>query len=139
MKEQIVQLKRDMAEAKGRQAEAAKDIFRIEKDMQEFSSNKDSKLAELQKSLEALKKGLTKNSIAVKTLQKEVQDSRLDSEQAGSDLSAAEEQLAEMETNLESQKDELNDLQKEQAKAQVCRVRFRHNWIRLIECRKPMT
>ena len=73
----------------------AKDIKRIEKDMSEFDNNKDSKLAELQTSLEGLKKNLNKNTISVKTMQKELQASRLESEQAGSDLSAAEEQLAE--------------------------------------------
>ena len=48
MKESIIQLKKDIVDAKARQDEAAKDIKRIERDMKDFDSNKDGKLAELQ-------------------------------------------------------------------------------------------
>jgi structural maintenance of chromosome 2 len=121
MKENIEQLKKDIADAKGRHAEAQKEIKRIEKDMKEFDNNKDDKLAELQTSLDGLKKGLTKNSVAVKTLQKELQASRLESEQAGSDLSAAEEQLAEADATMEAQVEEMESLKKEQARTKVRR------------------
>jgi structural maintenance of chromosome 2 len=124
MKVNIEQLKKDMSEAKTRQAEAAKDVKRIEKDMNDFSNNKDNKLAELQSSLDSLKKGLNKNSVAVKTLQKELQSSRLDSEQAGSDLTAAEEQLAEIDSTIKTQQEEVEDLQREQAQAKVCSLCF---------------
>lgn len=88
--------------------------------MSEFSDNKDSKLAELQSSLDALKKSLSKNSSSVKELQKELQTSRLDSEQVGSDLSAAEEQLAESDNTLNFQMEELESLKREQARLKVC-------------------
>ncbi|KAJ9191818.1 hypothetical protein DTO166G4_6353 [Paecilomyces variotii] len=116
MKANIEQLHKDIADAKARQTEAAKDIKRIEKDMSEFNNNKDSKLAQLQSSLDALKKSLNKNSISVKTLQKELQASRLDSEQAGSDLSAAEEQLSESDAALKAQLEEVQSLNREQAR-----------------------
>jgi structural maintenance of chromosome 2 len=119
MKETIEQLKNDIADAKTRHSEALKDIKRIEKDMKEFDSNKDSKLAELQSSLDSLKKGFSKNSIAVKTLQKELQASRLEAEQAGSDLSAAEEQLAEADVAMKAQDEEMAALKKEQANLKV--------------------
>lgn len=122
MKSSIDQLKKDMVDAKSRHSEASKDIKRIEKDMNEFSSNKDNKLAELQTSLDALKKSLSKNSISVKTLQKVLQSSRLDSEQAGSDLSAAEEQLSEADSTMKAQKEEVQALQQEQAQVKVCRL-----------------
>jgi structural maintenance of chromosome 2 len=48
MKENITQLKKDIVDAKARQDEAIKDIKRIERDMKDFDSNKDGKLAELQ-------------------------------------------------------------------------------------------
>jgi structural maintenance of chromosome 2 len=48
MKENIIQLKKDIVEVKTRQDEATKDIKRIERDMKDFDSNKDAKLAELQ-------------------------------------------------------------------------------------------
>ena len=48
MKASIVQLKQDIADAKSRQEVASKDIKRVEKDIRDFDSNKDSKLAELE-------------------------------------------------------------------------------------------
>ena len=122
MKANIEQLKKGIVDAKTRQTEASKDIKRIEKDMSEFSNNKDSKLAELQTSLDALKKSLIKNSASVKELQKELQSSRLDSEQVGSDLSAAEEQLAESDHTLKAQVEEIESLKREQARLKVSRI-----------------
>lgn len=119
MKSNIQQLKIDIADAKSRQTEASKDIKRIEKDMKDFDSNKDSKLAELQSSLNSLKKSQTKNSIAVKTLQKELQSGRLEAEQAGADLHAAREQLAEVEATLAAQDADVKALQLEQTQAKV--------------------
>ena len=117
MKANIVLLKQEIADAKVRQAEAAEDAKRIVKDMSEFSNNRDSKLKQLEKTLSALKDGLSKNTIAVKTLQKELQNARVESEQAGSDLTAAEEQLAEADANAASQKEEVEALLQEQSKA----------------------
>lgn len=112
-------MKNDISDAKTRQSEASKDIKRIEKDMSEFNNNKDSKLAELQESLDSLKKSLAKNSNSVKTLQKELQDSRLESEQVGGDLSAAEEQSAEAENTLQSQMEEIESMKRDQARIKV--------------------
>ena len=119
MKSSIEQLKKDMAEAKARQAEASKDIKRIEKDMKDFDNNKDDKLAELQSSLDALRKKQTKNTVSVKTLQKELQSARLEAEQAGADLGAAQDQLAEVDATLQAQDAEVQALQKEQAQVKV--------------------
>ena len=119
MKASIEQLKQDIADAKARQAEASKDIKRIEKDMKDFDNNKDSKLAELQSTLNTLKKSQIKNSIFVKNLQKELQSSRLEAEQAGADLSAAQEQLAEVDSTLKAQEAEIEGLQKQQTQAKV--------------------
>lgn len=119
MKANIEQLKKDIADAKTRHSEATKDIKRIEKDMNDFSNNKDSKLAELQSSLDTLKKSQSKNSTAVKTLQKELQAARLESEQSGGDLAAAQEQLVEVESTLKAQADEIEALQKDQAQVKV--------------------
>jgi len=115
MKASIVQLKADLSDAKIRQDEANKDIKRIEKDMKEFNSNKDGKLVELQSSLDTLRKALTKNSASVKVLQKELQGARLDSEQVGGDLSAAQEQLQDAEQTLKAQGEELTSLISEQS------------------------
>jgi structural maintenance of chromosome 2 len=119
MKANIEQLKHNISDAKVRQSEASKDIKRIEKDMSEFNNNKDSKLQELQTTLNALKKSLSKNLTSVKNLHKELQASRLESEQVGSDLSAAEEQYAESESTLKAQLEEVDSLKREQARIKV--------------------
>ncbi|KFY09278.1 hypothetical protein V491_08282 [Pseudogymnoascus sp. VKM F-3775] len=118
MKENIIQLKSDLSEAKTRQEEATRDIKRIEKDMKDFDNNKDGKLVELQKILDSLRKALTRDSAAVKVLQKEVQGARLDSEQIGGELSAAQEQLQESELALKTQDEEINALMKQGRQAQ---------------------
>ena len=120
MRANIEQLKKDIADAKVRQTEALNDIKRIEKDMNDFSNNKDSKLAELQGNLTSLKKTQMKNSISVKTQQKELQSARLEAEQSGADLGAAQDQLTEINETLKVQVTEVDELKKEQAQAKVC-------------------
>ena len=119
MKTNIEQLKTEIADAKARHAEATKDIKRIEKDMSEFNDNKDDKLAELQSSVEKLKKTQIKNSVSVKSLQKEVQSARMESEQAASDIATAQDQLAEVDSSLKAQQNELQDLQDEQRQSKA--------------------
>ncbi|KAI5284417.1 Structural maintenance of chromosomes protein 2 [Ascosphaera aggregata] len=114
MYKEIEQLKAGIEDAKQRQVTASKDIKRVEKDMSEFNKNKDGKLTELQKTVSSLEKQLDKNSGILKTMQKELQASRLESEQAGSDLTAAEEQLSDADGNLKAQLEELESLKKEQ-------------------------
>ncbi|KAJ3560139.1 hypothetical protein NPX13_g9410 [Xylaria arbuscula] len=114
MKQTISQLKADSAEAKKRQTEVSADVKRIEKDMKDFENNKDSKLVELQASLDKLRNTLTKNSAAVKTLQKELQNAQLDSEQVSSDLAAAREQLLEVELAIKAQQEEIEELIRKQ-------------------------
>lgn len=119
MKHNIVELKEAIHGAKSRQDEASKETQRIERDMKEFSSNKDGKLVELQSSLETLKKNLSKSSASVKLMQKELQGARLESEQAGGDLAAAQEQLVEVDLTLETQQEEIEGLMQEQARVKV--------------------
>jgi structural maintenance of chromosome 2 len=116
MKENIAQLKEDIKTSKARQDEASKDVKRIERDMSEFNNNKGSKLAELQASLEKLKKALTKNNASIKPLQAEMREAMVESEQCGSDLAAAQEQLEEVQTTLKSQQEELDGLLEEQTR-----------------------
>ncbi|KAF2999874.1 Structural maintenance of chromosomes protein 2 [Curvularia kusanoi] len=118
MKQSVAQLKEDIKSAKARQDEAKADIKRIERDMSEFNNNKDSKLAELQSSLEKLKKALTKTNAAIKPLQAEVREAMVESEQCGSDLAAAQEQLEDVQTTLKTQQEEIDELLAEQKQAQ---------------------
>lgn len=119
MKANVVQLKKDVIDAKARQEEATKETKRIERDMNEFSNNKDSKLAELQSSLDKLKKALSKNSASIKPLQQEMREAMVDSEQCGGDLAAAQEQLHDSQTTIASQQEEIDALIAEQARVKV--------------------
>jgi structural maintenance of chromosome 2 len=119
MKATIVQLKNDITDAKSRHELAVKDVKRIERDMNEFSNNKDSKLAELQTSLDKLKKTLTKGNASIKPLQQEMRDAMLESEQCGGDLSAAQEQLHDIEVNSAAQKEEIDGQVAEQCRVKV--------------------
>ncbi|KAI9892486.1 MAG: Structural maintenance of chromosomes protein 2 [Vezdaea aestivalis] len=116
MKSNIVTLKDNIVSAKLRYSEATADIRKVERDMKDFDDNKDSKLAELQRVIEALKKTVVKNSASLKSLQKEVQAAQLESEQAGADLSAAQEQLGEINSGIDSQSQEVDSLAREQKK-----------------------
>ncbi|KAF7553078.1 hypothetical protein G7046_g7202 [Stylonectria norvegica] len=116
MKVTIAELKESISTAKSRQTEASADVKRIEKDMKDFDNNKDGKLVELQKTLDKLRVALNKNSATVKTLQKELQGAQLDSEQAGGDLSAAREQLEEVEVGIKAQQQDIQDIVQQQAK-----------------------
>ena len=122
MRANILGCKTAIAEAKGRQETAAHDVKTIEKDMDEFSNNKDSKLAELQKSLEKLKKSLVKDSAAIKPLQQEARDAKLDAEQCGGDLATAKESLEEIDSTLQAQQEEVVALQAEQNRTKVSRL-----------------
>lgn len=87
--------------------------------MNDFSTNKDDKLAELQSMINALQKSLTKNLISVKTLQKELQATRLEAEQSCADLAATHEQLEEANATLKRHEDEIEGLRKEQCEVKV--------------------
>lgn len=119
MRADITQLKTDIAAARERHEEASKDIQRIERDMSEFSNDKGGKLAELQKSVDILKRDLSKSSASIKPLQKELQEARLESDQCGADLAAAQEQLEDVDTTLKAQQDELSSLTAEHARVKV--------------------
>ena len=116
MKVTIAQLKEDIVAAKSRFEEANKEAKRVEKEMKEFDNNKDSKLAELQSSLEKLKKALTKNGTSIKPLQQQMRDAMLEAEQCGSDLAASQEQLNDTETALQAMQQEIDGLAVEQTK-----------------------
>lgn len=110
MKDSISKLKVVIQEAKSRHDEANKEIKRIEKDMADFSKNKDSKLTELQSQVDALKKQLAKESAAVKPLQQQMRDAMIDTEQCGADLAAAQEASQDGQTTLSSLQTEIDNL-----------------------------
>ncbi|KAF2762951.1 RecF/RecN/SMC protein [Pseudovirgaria hyperparasitica] len=114
MKANIVRLKQEISDAKARHDEATKEVKRIEGDMKDFSKNKDSKLAELQTSLDKLRKTLSKTSASIKPLQHEMREALSDAEQCGNDLAAAQEQLQDAQTALATQQEEIDSIVAEQ-------------------------
>ncbi|KAF2850438.1 hypothetical protein T440DRAFT_87862 [Plenodomus tracheiphilus IPT5] len=119
MKNRVALLKENVKTVKARQDEASKDVKRIERDMSDFDNNKDSKIAELQTSLDKLKMAWSKNGATIKPLQSKMLEAMVESEQCSSDLAAAQEQLEEVQTTLNTQQEELDKLLAEQARVKV--------------------
>ena len=113
------QLRAEILVAETRRSESLADIKRIEKDINDFSNNKDRKLGELQSVVDSSKISQSQKSFVVKTLHKELQAARLESEQSGGDLGAAQEQLTEIEHALKAQLHEIESLRKETTEAKV--------------------
>lgn len=118
MKMEIIELREKISAAKITQDEAEKDVRRIEKDITDFTQNKDEKLKELENFLVELKNSVAQDSGSLKEKQKELQDARLESEQATSDISGAEEQLTELESGIQTAAVELEAACQEQAQVQ---------------------
>lgn len=119
MKSGIDKLKTVIAEAKTRQAEANKEAKRIEKDMNDFANNKDSKLVELQAEVDSLKKSLVKQSAAIKPLHQELREAMLEADQCGSDLAGAQKELEESQQVLGAAREELDELLEQQKSSKV--------------------
>ncbi|EER42595.1 nuclear condensin complex subunit Smc2 [Histoplasma capsulatum H143] len=138
MKANIEQLKKDIEDAKKRHTEASRDIKRIEKDMREFSSNKDSKLAELQSSLDSLKKGLSRFDLSHDLAQAQLEDEQAKLTGFDDELRALEEASRSKaaritEEGLELQKlgHQIEKFQKDQQNAAqlVASMEKEHEWI----------
>ena len=87
--------------------------------MSDFSKNKDGKLAELQVSLEKLRKELSKHSTAIKPMQQKLREAKLEVEQCSGDLSSAEENLEEIDVALKASREELERMKSEQRQIKV--------------------
>nr|OQO32078.1 hypothetical protein B0A51_00616 [Rachicladosporium sp. CCFEE 5018] len=118
MKETIAALKSNIEAAKKRHTDAEAEAKRIEKDMKDFSANKSGKIEQLQKEVDKLRKSLAKAQGTVKPLQQEMRDANIDTEQIGSDLAAAQEELQDSENTLTAHQEEVQALTSEQKTAQ---------------------
>lgn len=114
MKESIKQHKQTILDAKARQTAAEKEVKTIERDINDFKNNKGDKLAELQKTVDAMKKTLAKQATAMKATQKDFQTAQLDAEQADTDLASAKEELADIATSLTTASEEITSLTTQQ-------------------------
>ncbi|KAI7294393.1 putative nuclear condensin complex subunit Smc2, partial [Hortaea werneckii] len=78
---------------------------------------KSGKLDQLQKEVEKLKKALSKAQATIKPMQQEMREASIEAEQTGSDLAAAQEELADSETTVTNHKEEMEGLENEQRAA----------------------
>jgi len=130
MKDTITELKQMIKDASTRQEQAKQDVKRIEKDMNEFKNNKDSKLQQLQKQVDQLKAAVKKQDATIKAKHKEFQTLQLEAgihssiplliaEQLMSDLTSSTEQVEEATTSLESVIKEVESLEQDHTKQRV--------------------
>jgi len=109
MKENIQQAEKDIVEAGNRQQEAAKEVKRIEKDMNELKDNKGNKLAQIQKSMEITKGEVAEQSQVLKAVRESFHD-------AQSDMESAESELATERTALDNAERSISVVEAEMAK-----------------------
>ncbi len=104
-----------VALAKEKQKAASADVKRLEKEMDDFKNNQDSKLTEIKADIANKKKELGKRTTQVKVRQKEVQTAELEIQQLESDLEAAGAEVKEAMAAHAKSKAELAELAKELA------------------------
>jgi len=78
MKDTVAELEHTIKNAAAKQELAKQDVKRIEKDMNEFKNNKDSKLQQLQKQVDQLKAAVRKQDATIKAKHKEFQTLQLE-------------------------------------------------------------
>ncbi|KAK1922323.1 RecF/RecN/SMC [Papiliotrema laurentii] len=100
----LAELKEVINQAKEKQKAAAADCKRLEREMDDFKNNKDSKLKEIKADIANKKKDLGKKTLQVKTRQKEVQTAELELQQLEGDLEAAQKEVKDAEKAHEKTK-----------------------------------
>lgn len=110
-KEAIVQLQEKIALAKENQKVAAAEIKRLEKEMGEFESNKDSKIDELKARVKTMKASIQKQSASVKSRQNEIRTRELELEGSDSEVREAEVALQEAKDAAASSQQELSQME----------------------------
>ncbi|KAG0191422.1 Structural maintenance of chromosomes protein 2 [Apophysomyces sp. BC1034] len=93
IKQQIVHHEETIVEAQKSRQKAILDCKRLEKEMQEFSNNKDSKLDEMTKHVDLLKTQLQRSVQRVQDMERAVQTLELEIEQLESDITKCEEDM----------------------------------------------
>nr|DBA11433.1 TPA_inf: SMC2 [Testicularia cyperi] len=107
----IAELRTATETAKQRQQEASKEVKRLEKEMEEFDRNKDSKLDQLKGEVKAKKAEVQKRSGEIKARQGQVRTLELELEQTKSEMTAQEEALRESERQVSKVERELQEMQ----------------------------
>ncbi|KAG8906895.1 Structural maintenance of chromosomes protein 2 [Tulasnella sp. 403] len=119
LKQSIAELKQAVQTAKTKQKEAADECKKLERDMDDFKHNKDSKLKELKAEIAKQKSELSKFNTVVKQRQKELQTAQLELEQMEKDISSSTARVNEAQENLVALREDLKEQETELAKYQA--------------------
>lgn len=119
IKSQIVELEQTVADAKSKQQAAMAECKRIEREMAEFKDNRGSKLEQIKADVKKRKVDLQKQSVAVKTMQREVQTAELEYEQMDKDMASGEGEIDEAKAALAKSIDSVGKLERQAKERQV--------------------
>ncbi|KAH3670795.1 hypothetical protein OGAPHI_001311 [Ogataea philodendri] len=102
------------------------EIYRLKKDLQDFDSDGESKLADLRHEIEELRVRIPEEQKAVKTAHKSLQVLQIEREEKQNDLSGLQEQIGEAENLIQNLKHQLRELDSEclQLKTRISEVKI---------------
>ncbi|KAI0086823.1 condensin complex subunit SMC2 [Irpex rosettiformis] len=123
MKELITELKASVVAAQEKQRDAKEDCKRLERDMEEFKSNKDGKIDELKRNVSKQKAGLQKHNVVLKTEQKELQTATLELEQMEQEIETDRKGLEEANASIAKLGKELEKQNLELKKSEADHIR----------------
>lgn len=112
MRQAILDLQGSIADGQAKQEQARVEVKKIEKDMKEFKSDKNGKLAAIQKEVDKIRTAMESRSESLKSLQKGYQLAKADMEQLHEDLKSSKDHEAELRSSVTAQELELKSLQK---------------------------
>lgn len=115
---EIEQLTIEIANSENERIELENEITKTERDISEFSSNKDSKLDELKLEVAKLVKEIKKLENLVSNKSDEFQTSQIELEQMKNDLVAAKEQVTQVNSSIEELVNQIADLESQLAAEQ---------------------
>ncbi|KAG8946963.1 Structural maintenance of chromosomes protein 2 [Tulasnella sp. 424] len=119
LKTALAELKQTVQDAKTKQKEAADECKKLEKDMNDFKNNKDSKLKELKAEISKQKSDISKQNAIVKQHQKELQTAQLELESLEKDIESSAAEVQGAKEAVVSVREELEQLQADVAQFQA--------------------
>lgn len=118
-REAIAELQQSIVASQERQKTAAAEAKRLEKEMKEFESNKDSKIDELKAKVKKMKAALQKQSVSFQGKQTEVRTTELELEGATKEVEEAEAALEEAKAAVKASEAGVAAMEKELQKKQA--------------------